>query len=412
MISITAQPTASSLKAAYLPVEYLVSQSGVTSLVPPALDVTALNESVLFTTFPAGITRASGAGFQYSLDLSGAAASQIDKLAGLPSPISSAVRSLTASVVKLSARFDEYAPNASGLLALTGDSETSDECYVIDAYRRADDADSGISTYGAFATPRFLTRRSRTAVLPITMRDTITVFNASYSGNAAPTESLELTAVFTFYSSDGTEISKGTLELPYPAGSLVQFPIGPADISELTLSGTPASGLSNIARYTVEIGRESLTGGPLDPSGPVAPTTTSTGDIIDISISRAPCNYTRVYFYNSFGAWEMALFEESTTRRHDLSGSNYARFGQVITEQRRSRMSVQVSSNTYTVGEADALLDLANSQLIYLYQSNQLIPVTLSAGALPVAYGPGSNGAQPFQFTLRATTETRSQRSY
>lgn len=411
MITVSSQPVTSSLQAAYLSVPYTVRQSGVSSELPPALEIVPINRGNELTAYPIGVTKRTGVSYVYELDLSGVAGSLINKISGLPSQAITPFRTLPDSVIALSVRFIEFATNTEGLLSETGEEKTTNSCFVIDAYRRADDANATISDYGNYSRPLFLSRRSRSLSLPITVRDTLTVFNAGATGNAAPTTSASLTAVFKFYD-DGSELLATTsVVLPGATGELSQFGFGPADIALLPMSGAPD--ISTVNYYSVRVGRTGTgLGGGIGGEDPEPSDLDASGDVVEVYVEKGPCNDTVVYFYNSFGAWDMALFRENTIQQYTLGGSNYTRLGRTITEERRSRWSMTVTSSTDTSEEADALLDLANSSLIYVSRAGRLIPVTLNASALPVAYGAGSNGKQPFQFTLRAATETASQRTY
>lgn len=403
MINISSQPAAGSLQAAYLPIPYAVRQTGVAGDLPPALDVTPINDDNETETYAVGVNSKSGSTSIYKVDLSGVAGSLINKTAGLPSQAATLVRELPGSVVPISVRFDEYATGPDGLLAKTGQSKTSSTCYVIDAYRRAEDADQTVGAFGRFTSPRFLTRRSRRTALPITIRDTLSIFNAGATGDGAPTSSSGLTVVFTFYNSSDAVISSNNLSLPGSVGSMVQFAMGPADL--VGIGVILSTELASVDYYTVQVGRVGSGIGQGDDLD-------ATGDTLTVFIERGPSNAMPVYFYNSYGAWEMALFSENAVQQYDLTGSQYSRLNRDITEQRRSRWAVQVTSSTDTIEEADAMLDLANSTAIYCTRAGRPIPVTLTATVLPVAFGPGSNGSQPFQFTLRAAIETASQRTY
>lgn len=89
MITIIQQPQASGLQAAYRPIRYTLNQSGVNTVIPPAVEVSAKNGSAVMITFPAGIDLLSNDVFTYFLDMSGIAAAYIDKLSGLPLPFTS-----------------------------------------------------------------------------------------------------------------------------------------------------------------------------------------------------------------------------------------------------------------------------------------------------------------------------------
>lgn len=404
MITIIQQPQASGLQAAYRPIRYTLNQSGVNTVIPPAVEVSAKNGSAVMITFPAGIDLLSNDVFTYFLDMSGIAAAYIDKLSGLPLPFTTVTRVLPGSLITLSVSIAEFAAGTNGLLLSTGTTITSNTCYVIDAYRRAEDSSQSVASYGIYATPRLLTRRPQAVSMPITAYDSMTCFNAPVSGSVSGNASLAM--IYTFYDQDGEQIGIASLTVSAAGAELVQFPTGPADLSSITFTEGTMPAIAGVSYYTIATARR-----PAGiPDGEI--TFTPTGDQRTIYISRAPCDPLVVHFYNSFGAWETVRFDESATYQQSLSGQSYQRPNAILTIERSSRWSVQVASSSMTREEAVYLLDLANSPVIYVQQGTRMIPVELDASVLPLGYGPGADGRQPFNVILRASSTTQSQRAY
>ena len=410
MITLANQPIAGNLYAAYRPVVYFVDQTGGAAALPPALEVDVLRRGETVVSYAAGISEArTEKTRRFTLDLGRVTAPYFDRRAGLPTPgMTRPPRLLPGSIFPLSLLLAEHAASdESGLLAPTGNTLNTLTCYVIDAYRRPDDLDQTVDTYGRPRSPRFLTRRPSEVTLRIAARDTLSVVNVY---RAEPGELnisyLPMLVRFTFFREDGSTITTAEVRISEGPRDFVQFPYGPADLLSIPwTSGTALdqAGLDALHHYTVQVGRlAAIQSGSFSGSG----------ERRVVYVDRSACNPLRLHFYNSFGAWEVAEFDESAARRLDLTGSTYGRPGEVRTLSRSSRGAIEITHSTYSRAEADWLLDLANSPAIYLEENGRMLPYLLEASVLPVAYGPGSDGRQPFRATLRSTTVTTSQRAF
>ena len=385
MITITEQPEENSLQAAYQPITYRVQQSGVTGALPPALRVAVVQNGNTLPAYEINPDRRVGPGtYEYVIDLSGHAARTFERTPSVPSPNAPVLRVAPGAVVEMSVGFTSFAAGADGLITPTGDTADSDTCFVIDAYRRGNDFDLTLDEFADPGRPRFLTRRPRIMALGLLDREVVSLYH--------PEGGATISVAYAFFRADGSEIRTATRSFPGDAGNVGQFPYAPGDITPLGLGG-----LDEVAYYQVR----ALSGATV-------------GDTITVHVERGIDSYASVYFYNSFGAWEQALFSSAITQQYTLSGETYARGQRTRVDQRSSRWRVDIESHAATADEIDALLDLANAPLIYLTMpgSNRQVEVLLDARVLPVALGLGSNAAQPFAFTFSAAAATESQRSY